>query len=244
MFRNFFRRGGIALGSIALGSIAMLSMFLTSCLKDKDVDNNQTSAAGLMAFNLVPDQQAVQVALSGNLVPGSPFAYTSFTGRYISIFPGSRFVESANATGESLDSLTYNFEPGKYYSLFVVGSGSNYRNIVVPDNFDSLTASSGKAYVRYINGLSNAASSAVTINSGASNVVNASAPFGQVSEFFAVNPGDVAVSVSNEGAANASRTISLSQHKAYTILLTGLPNQSDTTKAVQIRFIENGTVTD
>jgi hypothetical protein len=33
------------------------------------------------------------------------------------------------------------------------------------------------------------------------------------------------------------------QQKAYTILLMGQPNQTDSTKAVQIRFIENGTVT-
>ena len=75
-------------------------------------------------------------------------------------------------------------------------------------------------------------------------MVDKSASFGQVSEFTAVNPGDLSVSVNNESTVNASRTITVQEHKAYTILLIGLPNQANNDKSVQIRFIENGTVTD
>jgi hypothetical protein len=240
MIRKFLSRRVL----LALGSILAVSLIFSACKKNND-EVTQTPVAGLMAFNLAPDQPGVYVSLSGNLLGGGAITYPGFTGQYLNIFPGNRLVESFSASGnQGLDSLTYNFEPKKYYSVFVLGAGSNYKNVVTVDNYDSLTASSGKAYVRFINGLSNAANSNVSITSGGSNVVNKSAAFGEVSEFLAVNPGDISVAVSNDGAANANRTIQVAEHKAYTILLTGLPNQADSSRSVQVRFVENGTVTD
>jgi hypothetical protein len=227
---------------LVLGSVLMAALVFAGCKKDKD--QVQTPVAGLMAFNLVADQPAVSIALSGNLLPGGPLSYTSFTGRYLNVFPGIRVVESVNpATNQVLDSLSYTFEPGKYYSVFVVGANNSYQNIVSVDNYDSLTASSGKAYVRYVNGVSGTSAANITLSSGGTSVVNASAPFGQVSDFVAVNPGDLGVGVSAEGA-DASRTLHLEEHKAYTVLLVGQPGATDSSKTVQIRFIENGTVTD
>lgn len=240
MKKPFFSRPAFILAS----SLLFLTVLVSSCSKDND-DIEPIPVAGLMAFNLVPDQPAISIGLSGNLLPGGPLAYPAYSGRYLNIFPGNRLVESVNATnGQGLDSVTYNFQSGKYYSLFVIGSGTNYRNVIAEDNYDSLTAGSGKAYVRYINALPNADQSTVVIRANGSDVVNTSADFGTVSSFTAVNPGEVTVQVSNEGAANNSRTITLQQQRAYTVLLTGLPDQTDTSKAVQIRYIENGRVTD
>ena len=75
-------------------------------------------------------------------------------------------------------------------------------------------------------------------------MVNTSAAFGNVSSFVAVDPGDITISVSNEGAVDVDRTIQVQQSRAYTILLAGLPNDPDPNKTAQIRYIENGTVTD
>jgi hypothetical protein len=183
----------------------------------------------------------VSVGLSGNLF-GAPLNYGSFTGTYLNVYPGSRQVSSYGSSNTLLDSLAYIFEPGKYYSVFVVGANNNYKNVVVEDNYDSLTASSGKAYVRYVNAVAGSSSSNVSIGNGEGNVVSTSASFGQVSPFIAVMPGSLNVNVSNETAV--SRTITVEQQKAYTILLMGQPGQTDSTKAVQIRFIQNGTVTD
>lgn len=229
---------------MTFASMLAIGIFLSACNKNND-DVPQTPVAALMAFNLVPEEQGVGVALSGNLLPGGSLPYTSFTGRYLNIYPGSRVVESFNtATNQTLDSLAYTFEQNKYYSLFVVGSNGNYKNVVAADNFDSFTASSGKAYVRYVNAVEGSTGSSVTVSSGGTNVVNENATFGHVSNFVAVAPGDLNVGIANDGSVNKSRTISVAQQKAYTILLMGLPNQTDSAKAVQIRFIENGTVTD
>jgi hypothetical protein len=238
--KTLFRRGITVFTCLLLAGV-----LFTACNKDDD-DLTPTPVAALMAFNLAPDQPAVDIALSGNLIPGAPLNYTSYTGQYFNVFPGNRVVESYSATAnQKLDSLSYLFEQDKYYSLFVVGANNSYRNIITVDNYDSLTASSGKAYVRYINAIADSSASAVTMNAGGDNVVNNNnVLFGQVSEFVPVTPGQLSINITNESAVNANRTISLEQHKAYTVLFMGLPNQTDSTKAVQIRFIENGTVTD
>lgn len=236
MIRKFLSRKSI----LVVASVLSIAVLFSACKKDKN-DVTQNQAASLMAFNLATDQPVVSVGLSGNLF-GAPLNYGSFTGTYLNIYPGNRQVSSYGASNNLLDSLTYPFEQGKYYSVFVVGANNNYKNVIVQDNYDSLTASSGKSYVRYINAIAGSASSNVTISNGEGNVVNSSASFGQVSPFIAVTPGSLNVNVSNENSA--SRTITVAQQKAYTILLMGQPNQADSTKAVQIRFIENGTVTD
>ena len=236
MIRKFLLRKSI----LVAASVLSIAVLFSACKKDKN-DVTQTPVAGLTAFNLVVDQPVVSVGLSGNLF-GAPLNYGSFTGTYLNIYTGNRQVSSYGASNNLLDSLTYTFEQGKYYSVFVVGAKNNYKNVVVQDNYDSLTASSGKAYVRYVNAIAGPASSNVTISNNEGTIVNNSAPFGQVSPFMAVTPGSLNVNVSNEGSA--SRTITVAQQKAYTILLIGQPNQTDSTKAEQIRFVENGTVTD
>ena len=240
MWRKFLSANRLT----AIGVLLAFTVLFSACRKnDNEIVN--TPVAHLMAFNLAPDQQQLRFALSGNLLPGGSMAYSNFTGTYLNVFPGNRLIETFNpSTGQVIDSLPFTFQASKYYSVFAVGANGNYKNIVSEDNYDSLTASSGKSYVRYINAIPDSSASNVTITAGGSNVVDNTASFGQVSDFVGVNPGDITVSVNNESTVNANRTISLQQHKAYTILLMGLPNHADSAKAVQIRFIENGTVTD
>ena len=75
------------------------------------------------------------------------------------------------------------------------------------------------------------------------NVFNETASYGNLSSFNRVNAGTVSTSVSNEGSISASRNITLEENKIYTVLLTGLPGATDSSKAVQIKFIQNGTIT-
>ncbi len=239
MIRNIFSRSSLML-SLALG----FGFFLASCNKNKD-DIQPTPVAALMAFNLAPDQQAVAIGLDGNLLPGGPLGFGNYTGQYLNAIPGNRNIASYNAvSSESLDSSTFNFEVNKYYSLFVVGYNGSYTNIVSEDNYDSLTASSGKAYVRFINALPNTTASTVVLESSGAQLVNRSSAFGEVSPFLEVDPGNITFQVTNEGGVDVNRTISLTQTKAYTVLLMGSPNETDPAKIPQIKFIENGTVTD
>lgn len=227
-----------------MGVIAVAVLF-TACLKDKD-NPTDIPAAGLMAFNLAPDQESVVIALSGNWLTNQPMGFTSFTGNYRNIYTGTREVVSYDyPSNDALAVASGDFEDGKYYSVFVIGSGDNYRNVVATDNFDSLNATSGKAYVRYINAVTDSVNSPlVTIAQSGSNVVSENAAFGNVSEFTAVNPGEISIAIKQGSAIDATRNITVAEKKVYTVLLLGVPGETSESKKVQIRFVENGTLTD
>src|SRR5690606_36779484 len=111
--------------------------------------NTEIPGSGLMAFNLDADQPDLGISLSGNLLTNAPMDYTSYTGIYRNIFPGDRPVEAFDFSNDSvLASASFYFEVGKYYSLFVTGNDGQYRNFIVHDDVDSLSASDGKAYFR------------------------------------------------------------------------------------------------
>jgi hypothetical protein len=84
----------------------------------------------------------------------------------------------------------------------------------------------------------------VTIAKGGSNVINDNAAFAHVSEFTAVDPGEISIAVKQGSAVDASRNITVEAKKVYTILLQGVPGETGDAKKVQVRFILNGTLTD
>lgn len=221
--------------------ITMAGLLFVACNKMDNEGTANVPTSGLMAFNLSPDK-AVGVTLSGNSLLNQPLSFTNYTGSYLSVYSGNRLVESVDyASGNSLDSSTYNFEPNKYYSLFVTGNGDHHHNVIVWDNFDSLSISSGQAYVRYVNAIPDSSAPNVSIVSNSENVINNSAPFGSVSDFKAVAPGDITIQVNNGSSINKSRTINIQDQKAYTVLLAGIPGSTGN-DSLQIRFIENGTL--
>ncbi len=226
--------------AMATGGLILGSLVFTSCKKEL-FDNDQPDTAKLMAFNLVPER-TVAIGLSGNYLGHAPLAFNSYTGGYLSVFPGERTVESFDQmTGDSLASKDFTFDAKKYYSVFVTGSSGNYSNVIVHDNIDSLSGTSGKAYVRYINAINESTNPVVTISSGGTNVVNENAAFTNVSEFAAVDPGEITIAVSEGSSIQESRTITVNAKGVYTILLTsGATAGSDP----QIKFITNGILDD
>lgn len=225
-------------GSLVIGGLLATGVLFTACNKFDDDDNANTPVAGLMAFNLVPDKSAVTVALSGNALGNAPLTYSSYTGVYLPVFPGSRTVETYDNASTPFTTTTATFEAEKFYSAFVVGANGNYRNVILRDNFDSLSGASGQAYIRYINAIPDSTQPNVTITGGGSNVISGPAAFASVSEFKAVAPGQVTIDVNNGGNIDADRTITVEARKIYTVLLSGIPG--DATNGVQIRFVVNG----
>jgi hypothetical protein len=223
------------------GAVVLMAGLLSACKKDTGVQQ-RIPAAGLMAFNLAPDKEAIGVALSGNRLTNSGLAYTGFNGMYQNIYTGSRPIESYDIFRDSIIATSsFNFEDNTYYSLFVVGNNGVYKNITVKDDVDS-SATTDKAYVRYINAIPDSSSPVVTITGGGSTVADAPAAFTQVSQFTAVNGGEVNIAVNNGNSISANRTVTLENGKIYTALLIGVPGQADSAKKVQIRYILNGLV--
>jgi hypothetical protein len=237
-FSNF--RSGIL--SIALAATA--AIVFASCSKNLDNNGQDQPAAGLMAFNLAPDQSALMFTLNGNSLTNFPLPYTNFTGGYLPVFPGSRTLDAYSSNGPSsqpLASATANLDVEKFYSAFTIGAGTHYRNLIVRDNFDSLKAN-GNAYIRYVNAIIDSTQLPnVIIRANGTDVVNTQAPYAAISEFVSITPGSVVIDINNNGSVDADRTITVEQNKVYTVLLTGLPGTTPTGE--MIKFITNGTVT-
>ncbi len=216
------------------------TILFTACKKISSNDNVRTPAAGLMAFNLAPDKQAIGFTLSGNTFGNAPMAYTSYSGNYYPVFTGTREVRSFDYnTGSTLAITNNNFADSSYYSAFLLGVNGNYRNVIVKDELDTLTTTAGKAWVRYINAVADSVSTpTVTIGESA---FNEAAPYASVSSFKKVNAGSLNTAINGSNIA-ASRTITVDENKVYTILFVGQPNQADSSKAVQVKFILNGTI--
>ncbi len=212
------------------------SAVFTSCLKDDDTPD--APVAGLMAVNLVPDKGAVNIALSGSLLTNFPLSYNSFTGAYLGVYPGARDVEAYENGGIAFATTPVNFEAEKYYSVFTLGANGNYRNVVVEDQLDSLSASSGQAYIRFINAIPDSAQPIVKISAAGTDVVNSTAGFATVSEFKTITPGSVVIDINNGGNIDLDRTITVEARKIYTVLLAGVPGNATT--PVSIKFIANG----
>ncbi len=214
------------------------SAVLISCSKNDD-DNNVAppSGAQLMLFNLAPDRPAIGFTLSGTELLSNALGYTSYSGRYLPIFPGTRELRSYDAsTGSTLALITEPFADSLYYSAFLVGKAGWYRNVLARDNYNLVSPVSGKAWVRYINAVTDTITRPeVTIADSTEGAV-----FASVSPFRQVNVGALNTRISS-GTFNATRSIAVTEHKIYTILFVGEPGSTDPNKAVQVKFIENGT---
>ena len=220
-------------------SLLLMSVFFVACDKDDHVDN--TPAAGLMALNLAPDLSAT-IAIDGSYLTPAPLAYTTYTGGYYRIFPGSRMIQTFDFSNTNLlDTTSYNFEQDKYYSVFVLGTQGSYEHKIVFDDFDALTATAGKAYIRYINAIPDISNPVVTITAGGTNVADGSVPYTTVSNFLQVDAGDVMVDVDNGGTIDANRTVTLEERGVYTALLVGMPGSTGA-DSVSIRYVKNGTL--
>jgi hypothetical protein len=226
-----------------LAALLLAAILFTACKKDdSNFPQQPSTAAGLMAFNLAPDQAAVGFTLSNNPLRNTALNYTEFTGVYLPVYIGNREVRSVDYyTGATIALTNASFADSMYYSVFVVGYNGNYKNVLVQDNLDALTATPGKAWVRYINAIADsAARPTVNIDEGA---VNETAAYASVSAFAAVDAGVVNVTVQDGTRFNATRSLTLEADKIYTILLTGVPGSTEPGKAVQIKFITNGAIT-
>jgi len=223
--------------------LIFLGLSFSACKKNLDVDNTPTPVAGLMAFNLVPDKSAIGIALSGSNLTPSPLDYTGYTGTYLAIYPGSREVASYEYTATTpFATTTQDFEVSKYYSVFTVGAGGTYKNVVVNDGLEGLSDTTGKAFVRYINAIPDSSKPVVTISVNGKDIASDGAPFASVSNFSAVDTGEVTLKVSNGTTISANRTITLERGKVYTVLLVGVPGSTDPAKLVAIKYVTNGKV--
>lgn len=224
----------------AMGVLVLVAGVLAACNK-KDAVETHVPAAGLMVFNLAPDKDGIGVALSGNPINSMPLGYTSYNGNYRSIYTGQRGIEVFDLRDSVFATSSFTFEDGNLYSLFVTGNNGVYKTITVKDDVDS-SATSDKAYIRYINAIPDSSAPVVTVTAGGTKVTEGAASFNTVSQFSPVAAGDIKIAVSNGGNISTDRTITLESGKVYTALIIGVPGATDDLKQVQIRYVQNGVI--
>ncbi|RYD81329.1 MAG: DUF4397 domain-containing protein [Sphingobacteriales bacterium] len=221
--------------------LSFLSLFLsvimfTACSKNDNNDFPNQPAAGLMTVNLAIDKAPIAFTLSSNQV-GGLLGYSNFSGGYVSIYPGSRELRSVDAgNGSTITQSTNTYVDSNYYSAFLLGTAGNYRHVVVEDKYREVVPVSGKAWVRYINAIPDTLSTPNVTIAGNTQA----AAYGTVSPFVQVDAGAINTAIKSE-AVDTTRSITVSENKIYTILFMGIPGATDPAKAVQIKFIENGT---
>ena len=108
-------KNSIRTGLFSFGAVFMMMFLFTACRKSSDNNNTITPVAGLLSLNLAPDRPSVGLAISGSLLTGAPLSYSSFTGYYQNIYPGSREVAACNFYGgdSAFASATATFEQNK-----------------------------------------------------------------------------------------------------------------------------------
>ena len=226
------------------GALTVLVLF--SACKKQDLNNaSLPPLAGLMAFNLSPDQPAVGFDVASNRLANNAYGYTNYTGVYLPVYTGTSEVRAFDFnTGSTLAFSNLNFSDSSYYSTFLLGANGNYRNITVMDNLNLLAATNGKAWVRYVNAIPDSTTNPVImVSSNGDNNITDTAHYGSVSDFVQVSAGQVNASIGNGTTISASRAMTLEENKIYTFLFVGIPAAADTGRAVQIRFIQNGSIT-
>lgn len=237
--RMLFKPGLIAAGAL------ILTLLFSACRKNSDnTPGDNTQYAGLLSFNLIPDKTSIAFAVGGAAITTAPLSYPNYTGAYQPIIPGSRKVEAFNYAGtdSAFASATNSFVANKFYSVYAVGFNNHYSTVISPDNIDSSIIGSGKAYVRYINAITDSSNKNVSIEKSGANVFDSTVSFSAITPFKNVDAGNVTVTVNNGSNVNVNRTFAVEAGKVYTILLIGVPGSSDIDKQVKIVYVVNGSI--
>ena len=237
-FMNLLRKN-----LLPITGIFLVALLFGSC-KKKDVDNIRTPAAGLMAFNLIPNQGGIGVAIGSNSLTPQALYFNNFTGVYKAVYTGERSLESYSfGSGSTLAKEPHTFKDSSYYTVFVMGANNVYSNVFVEDKLENIPSEDKmKTFVRFVNAVPDSSNSKVTISAGGVDAFNSISAYKEVSQFKEIASGDVIVKMDNESTIDKSRTIKLEKGKVYTVLLTGMPESTNTDFEIDIKFIVNASL--
>ncbi len=222
---------------------AFIMTSLLSCKKEKTNTPNQ-GIAGLVVFNLAPDQNKVLVTVDGNYFNGVPLGYATYSGKYNGVYAGTRELVSLDqASNLDLAKTNATFKDSSYYSMFFVGKSNTYRNILIEDKLSSIPRGTGNAFVRYFYAITDSLGAHVSVEKDGNKIFDQSSSFGNYTDFKPVTPGNVSFSIVNaDSTINKQRTLDLKANTIYTVLFQGYTQTLDTTKQIKINYIQNGVV--
>lgn len=127
--------------------IALIPIF-SSCLQTSD-PAPATPASYVSFYHGSPDTGGLDILLDGTKINSAAFVFGNYSG-YTSFAVGAnkfRFTPTGSTTG--LKEVTYTFENGKLYSLFIVNTLANLETVLVRDTATTLS-STGRSGIRLV----------------------------------------------------------------------------------------------
>lgn len=149
--RSIFNSKKLAITKIAIAVGVTLS--LSSCLKNKDINYVDPPTGGLSVFHASPGTQKFNVAVGNTIINDGyqliDFEYSKALS-YVRVSPGSRKISILKKNSkDTIRTGTFNIVTDKYYSLFVTDAAPNPNLLFVEDTI--VAPPVGKARVRFVN---------------------------------------------------------------------------------------------
>lgn len=201
---------------------------LSSCLKDSDLASPDYSA--LSVINASPGLEPFDFAIDRQLINQGSFAYTTRL-PYVDIYSGTRNIGIyKDQTTDSLKTGILTAEPGKIYSLYVIGQPSSLEFLTIKDSLT--TPATGKAHVRFINLSIN--SPALKLNYGVDSTLFNNINYKSHTGFVEI-PGGKTYNFSvnnttNNGNTASNSSVLIESGRIYTVWASGLYNNTDSLK--------------
>jgi len=215
--------------NIAFLAVLLAVFSLTSCLKN-DNDYATPNYAALSVINASPKLEKFDFVIDNQLVNNDAFNFTERL-PYFNIYSGSRRIGIyKDDTTDSLRTGTLIAQPGKIYSLYVVGEAPNHEFLTITDSLASPTT--GKAQVRFLNLSVNAPS--LNLNYGADSTLFSNVAYKGYSDFVEIpggkkynfSVGTEANIASGSGNIATESNVMIESGKIYTIWAKGIYDET------------------
>ena len=204
-----------------------LSVALSACSKR---DNPEPiPAAVLSVVNASPSVKELDFIIGNQRLNVDPFKFGTKL-NYVALYPGfSRISITERGKQVFLLSKDQAYQSGKYYSTFLIDTGTNKSFLTVVDKLDS-PATETKAKVRFLN-LSPDAPSLILAVKGATTDLFTNKVYKDFTPFTDVEPGDnISFDIKDNTTKAVLATLAagkLEKGKFYTIYAKGYKNKPD-----------------
>lgn len=237
------QKGMFSLKSFAGITLLLAVLIFSACNKTSPDNNNNTTDAGLLPFNLAPGTSA-GIDIAGTAIITGALNFPNYTGQYLPVSPGSKIIDTYKYGRKDsvYASTAYEFTARRFYSLFLIGFNGKYKNLIVADKVDSSMIGNAKAYVRYINGIADSSDQHFLVTRGPSTVLDTTIKYTGVGAVRPIEPGELTFSVMDGTNVKATKIVTLESNKLYTIIMYGVPSATDDVNKVKVSNIINGSL--
>lgn len=206
--------------TVFISRMLILCLFFVTCKKEDE----PTGSAQLLFINGLTDGRMSTVLISDSTYAELHAAFGQFT-QYHRITSGNQNFKLRDNTLDSIiGSKTLNVSIDRNYSLMAAGTTANVELVLKED--DLSIPDSTKGYIRLINLSQNSLPMTMSVTAGADLATNIA--YKSASGFVVMDPGKYGLTIKsgNTVIINTPTQLSVGAKKKYSILISGLVNQT------------------